>query len=261
VYITGKCAAIITVDTSKVDVLTCFDTEDYFEGFQVSPDGKQVAISISRELYIVPFDKTALQKVHSRADLAAMNGCLTYTGHNTKDIRWSSDGKQVAVLLIDIAGGWSKEIVRVIDIQQCGQAEPPVINEFPGTFFAMNGYRDKPFIPDFSWDGSAKFLLNSSIRNDGYGNLYSYDLTAHQSAQIDPIDKTCCYRDARWSPDGTHIVFAFQDLRLGAKSKTQIYFIPLDTIGSGATYQPFSFPKDFGIGIREKLQFAFRPAK
>jgi hypothetical protein len=86
-------------------------------------------------------------------------------------------------------------------------------------------------------------------------------LTTHESLQLDPIDKACCYRDARWSPDDTHVVFAFQDLRLGAKSKTQIYYVPFDTIGTGATYQPFTFTGDFAIGIREKLQFAFRPAK
>jgi serine/threonine protein kinase len=261
IYITGKCVATITVDTDQVNVLTCFDADEYFEGFQVSPDGGQVAVSVGRELYVVPFDVPLLQSAHTRADLAAMGGCLTYLDQNTKDVRWSSDSQQIAVLLISADSSWKKEVVRVLDIQQCGQTEPSVLNEFPGANFVMNGYHDRPFVPDFSWDGTTMFLLNSLVRNEGYGDLYSYDLVSHQDKLLDPIEKTCCYRDARWSPDGTYIIFAFQDLRLGPKSKTQIYYIPFDSIGTNAAYQPFAFPEDFVIDIREKLQFALRPAQ
>jgi serine/threonine-protein kinase len=261
VYISGKCVGMVAVDTGRVDVLTCFDSAEYFEGFQVSPDGKQVAISLSRELFIVPFDVTTLQNTRSRPDLVNMKGCLTYTETSVKDARWSADGKQIAILILGVNRGRQQDIVRVLDIQKCGEADPVKVNDFPGAFFTMSGYNDHPSIPDFSWDGTILFLLNSLKRNDGYGDLYSYNMDTNKAEQINPIGKNCCYRDARWSPDGHYIIFAYQDILQGAQSQTQIYYIPYGTIGTGATYEPFKFPETFVIGIRDKLQFALRPAK
>jgi Tol biopolymer transport system component len=105
------------------------------------------------------------------------------------------------------------------------------------------------------------FLLNSYYRNDGYGYLYVYNLDTHKANSLDPLGSTCCYRDARWSPDGNYVAFAYQDIRLGAGSPTQLFYIPYGTIGTGASYAPFSLPADFFPNPREKPQPALRPVR
>jgi len=260
-YITGKCIQIVNVDTKEVRNLTCFLAADYLEAFQFSPDGTQVAFSLNRELYVVPFDLDKLSQARSRIDLEAMNGCLTYTRLATKGVRWSGDGRELAVVILGVGdSGGIIEMVRVLDIHRCAAAEPYTVDTFPGPRFTMTGYNDHPTIPAFDWDGATLFLLNSFFRNEGYGYLYSYNLESRKAAVLDPLGSTCCYRDARWSPDGNYVAFAYQDIRLGANGPIQLFYIPYGTIGTGASYAPFSLPADFFSNPREKPQPALRPA-
>ena len=49
-------------------------------------------------------------------------------------------------------------------------------------------------------------------RNSGWGELHIYNWETHKpTLTVNPIEKRCCYRDARWSPDGSYLLFAFQD--------------------------------------------------
>jgi hypothetical protein len=152
-------------------------------------------------------------------------------------------------------------MVRVLDIHRCSVVEPSTVDTFPGPRFSMTGYSGNPVIPSFNWDGMTLFLPNSFYRNDGYGYLYGYNLESHKATALDPLGSTCCYRDARWSPDGSYVLFAYQDIRLGANSPIQLFYIPYGTIGAGATYTPFSLPAGFFQKLTEKPQPALRPAR
>ncbi len=191
-----------------------------------------------------------------------MNGCLTDTKLATKGVRWSGDGQKLAVVILAPGDtGGIIEMVRVLDIHRCAAAEPNVVDTFPGPRFTMTGYNANPVIPSFDWDGATLFLLNSAFRNEGYGYLYSYNLDNRKAAMLDPLGSTCCYRDIRWSPDGNYISFAYQDIRMGANSPTQLFYIPYGTIGTGASYVPFSLPSNFFSNPREKPQPTLRPAR
>jgi hypothetical protein len=52
----------------------------------------------------------------------------------------------------------------------------------------------------------------------------------------------CCYTDARWSPDGSYILFAFQDINQGNNARTKLYYISYGTLGTGAQYTPLPVP-------------------
>ncbi|MDD5369002.1 MAG: hypothetical protein PHQ40_07955, partial [Anaerolineaceae bacterium] len=75
---------------------------------------------------------------------------------------------------------------------------------------------------------------------------------------VNPINKVCCYSGPQFSPDGKYLLFAFQDITLGADSETQIFYIPYGSIGSGAKYQPLPLPKY--SNPNEQPQPILRPA-
>jgi len=256
-YVTGKCIQIVNINTQLVTDVTCFNSADYLEGFEISPTHSQVAISLNRELFVVPFDIETLKNARSRSSL--LNGCLTYTSIFTKGVRWSNTDGEIAVVFLGVDGARHVDTIRVLDIHRCGAGEPLRLDEFPGARFTMSGYNDNPVIPSFDWDGESIFLLNSSVRNDGFGYLYAYNMGKYKAEMLDPLGTSCCYRDARWSPDRNHIIFAYQNIM--RSSETQLYYIPFGSLGTGATYQPIPLPTSFFTNPREKPQPALRPAK
>ena len=52
-----------------------FPFAKFLEVFRISPDGKRVALSLNREMYIVPFDLEKLKVARGRDALIAMKGC------------------------------------------------------------------------------------------------------------------------------------------------------------------------------------------
>ncbi len=46
-------------------------------------------------------------------------------------------------------------------------------------------------ITSYDWDGKNMFLLNDSIRNDGFGNLYLYSSETREATKLNPINGTC----------------------------------------------------------------------
>jgi len=113
-------------------------------------------------------------------------------------------------------------------------------------------------LPSYAWDGGNLFLLNTFKRNDGFGELYLYDLSSGLAKKINPVAGQCCYRDARFSPDGEYIIFAYQDYSKGAESEIQVYYIPFDQVGKPGDLQPLQLPAKFFPTAREKPQFALR---
>jgi Tol biopolymer transport system component len=261
VYMQEQCVFQLEVATRKITKITCFNAK-FFNGFRVSPDGKQVAISIERQLFIVPFDVTLLATVHDRNAVVAINGCLAYQAVSVKNSLWSKDGQKLAILFL--MGGNDRrvaETVRVMDVHNCRESDPLILDEFPGKHFTPESYKINQVLPSFSWDGNELFILNSLKRNDGYGPLYTYDMSSQQENKLTPVG-ACCYRDARFSPDGHFVLFVFQDFSLGADSKTLLYYIPIESIGSTTTFAPVPLPDALFADPRANPQFAlhFAPA-
>jgi Tol biopolymer transport system component len=113
-------------------------------------------------------------------------------------------------------------------------------------------------ITSYDWDGSHLFLLNDSIRNDGFGNLYLYDSATKEGKKLNPIGGECCYRDARWSADGKYIFFAFQKYD---ELSIEVYYVALADVQSGKPFTPIELPGGFFSTPRDKPQPALRPAQ
>ena len=108
------------------------------------------------------------------------------------------------------------------------------------------------------FDGEHRFLLNDSIRNDGFGNLYLYDSTTKEATKLNPMNGECCYRDARWSPDGKYILFVYQK---SGEAAIELYFMPLEGSENGQSLSAIELPTGFFPTSREKPQPALRPAQ
>ena len=264
IYVVGKCIQTMDTEADRVDVLTCFEQAEFLEGFQVSPSGKQIAISMNRELFILPLDLETLGEAERRSDLLAMDGCF-YDENPVRDVRWSSDESQLAIIFVDAADNRHIDTVRVMDISACKDEQlPDRLDEFPAQRFTMSGYNSaNPVIPAFDWDGDELFLMNTFKRNDGFGYFYAYNTRSHKAQQLNPsgADNLCCYRDARWSPDGSYFIVAFQDIALGAEAPIELYMPLYGTLGTGAIYEPIEMPEGFFQNRKEKPQFALRPAE
>jgi Tol biopolymer transport system component len=269
VYISGKCIKIVDATSGRVDDINCFESAESVSAFEISPDGKQVAIVIDFELYIVPYDLTSLRQVKSRNGLTPLAPCKDITPLNKliyQSVRWSSDGTKMAVTFKGVDNTRRVDLIRVMDVTKCNP-DPLRLDEFPATRFTMSGYNANPLIPNFGWDGNLLFALNSYERNGGYGDLYVYNTNLHKLQSfggrdaINPIDGVCCYRSPTWSPDGRYLMFVFQDIRQADKSVIQLYYVPYGSVGTGATYQPINLPDTFFKKPSDDPQPALRPAK
>ena len=270
-YIAGKCVWSIDVPNGVVDIVSCYNSAEYLEGFSVSPDSQYVALSMNREMYILPFDLAVLKDATTRAKLFALSGCY-FDNLSVKDALWSEDSKMVALKFLGVSGNSRVDMVRVVDVSSCLSAPQvlfditpvpfPRLDEFPGARFTMSGYSGaSPYIVSYDWDGNELFVMNTNKRNGGFGYMYRYNMISHKAEEIIPVDNNCCYRDARLSPDGSYMAFAFQDIRLGADAKIELYYVLYGTLGSGANYEPIPLPEDFFTDTRDAPQFALRPAK
>ncbi len=274
IFISGNCIKMVNVETGRVDDITCFVSgyPNSLKAVEISPDGQQIAISFLGELYLLPYNLETLKTVDRISQLkfnAVCDKIAPYSSANgtafiVKWVRWSLDMKTLAVDLLGIFDGKQVDQIDIIDIANCDTSVFRV-DEFPGTRFVMSGYKDTPWIENFTWNGESLFVLTGGqMRNssqDGYGDLYLYNSELHHGQKINPLDSACCYRDPTWSPDGSHLVFAFQDIRLGLDNVTQIYIIPYGAIGTGTTFIPLALPENLFSNAKDKPLPALRPAK
>lgn len=260
IFVSGKCVREVKLESGEVTNLACFVAADFLEAFEISPDGTQVAISLNRELYVVPFDRSRLAEARSYIHLKEMQGCYTYTDLGVKGARWSRDGHKIALLVEGMGKIGREDMIRVLDISACDSTKKIILDTFPGARFTMSGFNEKPVIPSYDWDGGTLFLLNSTIRNEGFGFLYAYNLDSQKATLLDPVGR-CCYRDARWSPDGTAVIFAYQDINLGAHSPTLLYYLDYGIMTAGGEHKPLPLLPDFFKNPREKPQPILRPAR
>lgn len=263
-YVEGSCVYRIDVETGQKESqqLACFNDPN-FAGFRVSPDGEWVAISIAYRLLVLPFDIPALSNVASTFELQNLEGlCLDYADVDVKDAQWSAVGQRLAIRYQSVVGSRIGDTIRVIELNKarCQDVAVLIWDEFPADRFVPEGYERYPLLPSYDWDGDQRFLFNSFIRNKSYGELYLYDMSSETARKINPVDRVCCYGNAVFSPDGTHILSVFQDVRRGDKSENQLYYIPVEQIGIETEFTPLRLPPLFFRDLRENIQLALRAA-
>ncbi|MGE5374226.1 MAG: protein kinase domain-containing protein [Bacteroidota bacterium] len=264
-YIESSCVYRIQADAKQQEPekLLCFK-DPKFTGFRVSPDGTKVAISIAGRLVVLPFDPAVLATAATSFELQKLEGvCVNYTDVNVKDALWSADGERLAIRYQGMVNGHIGETVRVIspNWERCLQAEVFTWDDFPGRHFVPDRYARNPKMPSYAWDGVKAFLMNVVTRNGSYGDLYSFDLISKDHPKINPIDGACCYGTAVYSPDGTHILLVFQDENKASENETQLYYIPIDQIGTRTPFTPLPLPASVFSDARENIQLALRPSQ
>jgi hypothetical protein len=279
-FISGKCIQTVKISDGNVATVTCFTSADYLEAFEISPDGKQVAISVNHVLFIVPLDVTALAGARNLSNLANMpGGIFKYPDltkqESIKQVHWLRGGNRIAAdALTPNATGQIVDSILIYDLTGCTAAAPcdsstyfmtRYLDTFPGQRFSMTGYGvgggKYSIIPSFDWNQDELFLLNSITRNGVYGYLYAYNFNNQKAEQIDPLGSQCCYTDARWSPDGSFVLFSYQDIALGNGSKNQLYYISYGSIGTGSKYTPLPLPDSVLTNITEHPDPALRPTQ
>ncbi|HEX5836199.1 MAG TPA: serine/threonine-protein kinase [Anaerolineales bacterium] len=268
-FLSGKIIKYYKLDTDSVETLTSFPSAVSLDAFQVSHDRSQVIIAMSNEVFVVPFDFETLASINTRGNLFGMEGvCILPTGKTkaalqVQEARWSADDTLVAWLFKGVDAGNSSlqaEQVSVLDISACVPETIDLLDNFPGTRFNPVGFQNRE-MPDFDWDGADLFVFNTSRRNNGWGELYLYNWKTHRANLLNPIEGKCCYRDARWSPDSTYLLFAFQDFGLGAEAPTLLYYVPSGELGTGANFNPLPLEPGFFRDPKEAPQAALRPAE
>ncbi|MGE5463375.1 MAG: protein kinase domain-containing protein, partial [Syntrophothermus sp.] len=258
VYMSRNCAFMLDSTTNRTQQLTCFNSNESLEGFRVSPDGKYVAISVQRTLNILPFDPAVLKDVNTRFNLISLRENCFYNQYPFRDVRWSSDNTQLAAQVIDTQLVNSDQVFLVkVDIPSCATTGLVRLDRIPGTHIEYDRDSTKR-IGSYDWDGKDQFLLNDSIRSDGFGNLYVYNTGTKEVTRLNPIRGECCYRDARWSPDGKYIFFAFQKAGDNAIS---LYYVSLEDAINGRIPPAIDLPAGFFSTPREKPQPALKPAQ
>jgi len=267
-YITGLCINRINVGTSSIDTLLCFEYASSLDAYAISPDGLQIAIVVNQQLFIVPYDVASLSQVDYWDDIQALASCegfapystTTGTAYAVREVHWSDDLQQLVLIVLVPEGGVQVDVVRVIDIGQCVN-NPPRVDEFPGSRFTMGGYPSNPRLLHVGSDGRFLFALTNIVRNEGFGDLYLYNMDVYRvQSRVNPIGERCCYRDPDFSPDGNYLVFAFQDISQGSSSIIQLFYIPYSTLGTGLTYTPIPLPENMFTNPRDHPQPVLRPA-
>lgn len=258
IYLSQNCVFMVHGDTKQVEQLVCFNDNETLEGFRVSPDGAHIAISIQRTLNIFPFDLEALKVMDTRFNLYARKDNCFYASYPFREALWSSDAKRLAVRIVDTELINSDQIVLFsVDVENCAHIGLTRIDKFPGINFGFTNNESTKRITSFDWNGANLFLLNDSVRNEGFGDLYLYDSDTLQETILNPINGDCCYRDARFSPDGKYILFAFQRFD---SSEVMLYYVSLADIQAGKALTPIELPSRF-FAPRNSIQPALRPVE
>jgi dipeptidyl aminopeptidase/acylaminoacyl peptidase len=265
-FLSGKTIKYYNYKTEVVDTLTSFPSSVSFDAFQLSRDNTKVMIAMSNEIFVVPFDFEKFKTYTKRSDLFAMGeeACILPTSGTkaalaVREARWSADDQLVAWLYSGVGGGTlvAAEQVSVFDITDCQPELIDLKDNFPGTRFNPVGYQSRD-LPDFDWDGNDLFFFNTMRRNDGWGEFYMYNWITHKPTLLYP-KQVCCYRDARFSPDGTYLVFSFQSIELGQAAPTELYYVPVGELETGANFRPFPLGIDFFRNPKEGTQPALHP--
>jgi tRNA A-37 threonylcarbamoyl transferase component Bud32 len=255
-YVSRNCVYLMDIETRQPQQVMCFVSGEELEDFQVSPNGRLVAISVQRTLNILPFDLDALREIDTRFSLLARKENCFYNQYAFREVLWAKNGTQIAAHVVDTELVSSDQIFLLnVDIPNCATVGPVRVAKIPGTRIDFSSDSTKR-ITSYDWDGDHLFLLNDNIRNDGFGDLYVYDSQNRTGQKINPINGLCCYRDARWSPDKKYIFFVFQHL---GTTELQFYYAPYADLGTSNSWIPIPNLDTLFSTPREKPQPALRP--
>jgi Tol biopolymer transport system component len=250
-----NCGFMLDSKTNRTQQIICFNGNEVLEGLRVSPDGKWIAISIQRTLNILPFDPELLNTMNSRFSLISLKDNCFYNQVPFRDVRWSKDDTQLAAHVIDTRLVNSDQIFLFnVDLANCATVGLVRLDRIPGGHIEFEK-ESNDRVESYDWDGKNQFLLNDSIRNDGFGNLYLYNSQTKEAEKLNPINGECCYRDARLSPDGKYIFFVFQKFNDIA---IELYYASLADIQDGQPLTPIELPGGFFSTPRDKPQPALR---
>jgi hypothetical protein len=181
-----------------------------------------------------------------------------YSQFPFREVLWSQDVERVrfAAHVIDTRLVNSDQVFLLsADLVNCANVALSRLDTIPGGRITFDKDSTKR-LGSFDWNGKNLFLLNDSIRNDGFGNLYLYNSDTREVLKLNPINDECCYRDARFSPDGKYIIFAYQKFD---RSEIALYYIPFADLQSEGPFIPIRLPSRFFPTPREKPQPALRP--
>lgn len=254
-YMSGKTVKTVDIETLREENIFSFISAEYFESFRVSPDGTQAALALNRELFVIPFDVQALAGINRKSQLLDLKGCVFYNELLVKGAMWSDDGKQLAVKYSAPSGGIRVDTIRLMDISECDPEKLGNLDNFP-----LGRFKFADEIINFDFDGNLLFFLNSGIRNGGFGDMILYNSSTRKFEKPALFDGNCCYRDATFSPDGTHVLFAFQDIR-NTGGVIDLYYIPADSLGTNRPLTPIKLPEGFFNRRNEAPMPALRPAQ
>ena len=258
IFLSGLCVQMVDIHTSIVTTVMCFNWANYLASFSISPKGDQVAISMSDGLFILPYQLADLKAIDRQDEFISAQACVRYDEFTTKEVKWSQDSQNIAVVIVASELGRPVDVIRVLDVSKCG-SRPTRKDDFPGTRFTMKGYEIDPTIQSFGWDGNILFALNLNKLN-GFGDLYIYNGSSYHAEVVNPLGgNSCCYRDFTWTPDGQYLMFAYQDINIA--NVTYLYLVPYGRIGTGENFSAIPFPEDFFIDRRERIQPVLRPIR
>ena len=266
-FLSGNCIRSAHLGSLETNPVLCLEVPALLEAFQFSPDEQSLALVVHRDLYVISSDKERLNQIKTVSDLrtnAACPGLAPYVQAGrrvtVKSARWSQDSEQLAIVRPGLDDGKLVDLVHLLDITHCDQSIRR-LDEFPAKRFTMSGYDATPVLQNIAWDGWKLFALISYRRNEGFGDLWVYNEDLYRADLINPIEGACCYRDPTFSPDGSYLLFAFQDKRLAPGSKIQLYYVPLATVGTGLAYAPIPLPDGFFPGPHSQPQPVLRTAR
>ncbi len=214
-------------------------------------DGKELYFTRDRVGYLV--DIITGEK-RTGAAPKSTSRCTLHIGRLT---RYSLDGRTAATVVQVSGHGRKEDVVQIYTFDE--DCHSDMIDAFPGDRFTMRGYsgsNDLGVIEDYAWDGRDIFILYGNVLHNG-GDMVMYNLQTHKAEVINPLEGHCCYRDIHFSPDGEYVAFVFQDVRY--TNPAEVYYVPLAMLGSGARFQPLSFPSYFFEGSGVDVSLAVRP--
>jgi Tol biopolymer transport system component len=219
-------------------------------------------MSFGNEIFVGNFSVSRYSQLTTSAELLSEDHCIDSEGSAfstgvIQEFRWSSDGRSLA--WVEDEADFSmqnqiRQVIKLYDITTCTLSRVSLLDEFPGIGMNLDAYTRNAAIPAFDWDGSNLFVFNTQVTADGWGDLYIYSTETHKSSTLNPIGGRCCYRDARWSPDGLYLFFAFQNNDGKEQASTQFYYVPVSNIGTGQEFTPIALPGDFFIVSGEAPQ-------
>jgi len=256
---TAQCLKAVNSLTKEVLSLGCYDAAG------VSLDGTRIALrddvlfpdGLYRPLAsVAPFNMQVMQAFPVFTSLPLLGACPLDI---LADLyRWSPDGTRLAVLSETSAAGRKEQAVEVFELGGCRE-QSSLLTTFPGTHFSLRGYSEpeaEPRLYDFAWNGGDLFAINGNV-HDGFGDLVLFDQTTARETLLDPLGKECCYREMRWSPDGSYFLFATE----APGRNIELYYVPFNELTSQNALAPLPLPVDFFARTdpRKRLYPALRP--